>query len=978
MSGFGNTISSGLTWSLGGLHYQFITTGPENETYSGSVAQVLKGSAIAVVLPKKISGTLSFEDVKPIATGSTLEALPTDPPTPPSADSALIQRINGTVQAQFYPESSYYSYTNDDYKKYIQSLHSWSSVPGIIYGAGAFMFAPAFLGGDVGYDLSFSQVSKPLKNRLPDSDWPHDSMSVFVSSIYGSRRFVVMVDASGIFHCWPHVYEDKVFDSPYSNQGQNVNVDPNYVISVAPPYPNWVYVPVDNRRDTDWPPGTYSGDPRYVWRFNSYGTKVVGIVLKRETLSSRDIYGRTIPTTTPKFQEQIIDSFEIDSSVKDTGLSYTGSPKNDWPGYVEFSINIEITGYDLEDFTFSLSLLRSQEPDEDHYIIAAHYLYPIINGWTHYGVNASVGDLIVLNLGVYRSDRNQKWIDRHCGYLGIGTDYIRQTWLDVIDVNTDTTIRSFLMRDIPDDFWIESYRLTMDDWHTIEGKLLHIDLSTLSFVYQATRSRFSIDENSYYEESSYKARQRWQESDTGIRYYVFNTKVVESRRGTNLDLWNTIDTTGLFVGNNKVDCMETNVRWFNTTNTRLYDRHWLLQALLESGELSTSIYGQNWEGITVYRSVYEEQPEYYTYYFTNPPYAIATDNEFANFLLITLSAIGSSASGDPITDYKVNYADTLVQEHPVLIVGYVTSIDQQVYDYTNIKNIFYLGCSTCTSDYFNVLLDWFKDIRDLYCQKGIYYPVLDGEGIGGVQSWSMTVETNAGYQYPSFEMPTSFVRSQQVITVSPEDACLKTFTDEHIHQHVYDYPIGSEIYMREWKNSVESDRNFGLLVSPEGFYAGQLWIPYFTDKIPAYTLFSVKSGDSDYYNESYYFSYTHDYYTLYQDVHFIGRDLLLSDSNKPSSSQFKFINTDILSHIDAVDYKTHTELYESAFLHSLSITDPEIRVRVGTDYPVDYGYYFIERGVIYNGDTLWSNFFSDDTFIFKAPRFNGSMLFSKI
>lgn len=976
MSGFGKQVTDGLSWSLGGVRYQFITTGPENETYSGSIAPILKGSAISVLLPDVKNDTCDFDKIKQVkATGSTLENLPTDPPVPPSDNSAEIQRIKGIVQAQFYTEPSYYKW-NINYNQYSQSIYSWSSVPGIIYGAGAFMFAPGFIGGDQAYDLSFSRVQGRLKNRLPECDWPHDSMFVTKSSDeYGSRTFVVMVDASGVFYCWPdneNVYGE--FESPYNYQGQNVSVDPDYVKSANPPYPDWAYVPVGNRRDTDWPIGTFSGEPRYAWRFHPHGTKVVGIVLKRETLNDTVVYGKTTDEyANPHFKEVEIDDFKIDATNKVNGSSYVGNIKSDWPGFVEFNITINIVGPNMGDFEFSLSLSRHQEPNADNYIIAAAYLSPAQKPWSEYGVSASIGDLLVLNLEIYRSDRTETWLSRNCGYLGLCTDYIRQSFLKVINKENSAEISSFLTKDVPDDFFISSFMLhKTEHFYTINGKLLHIDLSSLSFAYQASRYEYFLDDNSYYETDDYKVKQRWKKSETGIRYYVFNTIVKQDSNGSDLDLFATIDSTELFAGSIKADIYENNTRWFYSRLSGKYPRHWLANSMINKNA-DTIIYIEDWSGInTAQVTFWEPDRWYYISLYSNPPRLLATEEQLSNELLAALSKISSGVSGDPIYIFRLNtYEESNGLPHPNTITWKrITSVDKYAYLYTNIKKEFYLGCATSNEGYFDILLDWYQELLDFYNLKGSISWSLSLEYLD-TELWSPTATSNPGFSV-SFTIYANSLRIFQPLSISKEDAYLSTFNESNILQRVYNYPIGAEIYMREWNSSVESDRNFGLLTHPDGFYAGQLWIPYFTGNIPEGSLFSLKSGGYDYYNEQYYFSFPVDYNLC--NTHYTIRDMYFSEENKPEVLQFGFINTDCVGHISG-DSTTHSELYATAFSKSLDIKDPIIRVYTGTDVPITYGYYFIEKGVDYNNDTIWSQF-SINTFILNAPRFNGAMLFS--
>ena len=209
------------------------------------------------------------------------------------------------------------------------------------------------------------------------------------------------------------------------------------------------------------------------------------------------------------------------------------------------------------------------------------------------------------------------------------------------------------------------------------------------------------------------------------------------------------------------------------------------------------------------------------------------------------------------------------------------------------------------------------------------------------------------------------------------DSIFETYTATNLHHRVHDYPIGSEWMLREWFAAVEVDANFSLVVCPEGFYAGHVWLPSISDSVAKNTLLV----DKDYDKEPYFMPSSNPYVTYYtiQATHVIKSDVIpcLNQSgtqyisyNTPTISQLSIDDVDLIGHISG-DKLSHAIAYEEAYQHPLDINDPSVRFRSTTSQ----GYVY-EKGVTYNGSTVWSDLISKVT-IFNAPRKNGSMLFSK-
>jgi len=222
--------------------------------------------------------------------------------------------------------------------------------------------------------------------------------------------------------------------------------------------------------------------------------------------------------------------------------------------------------------------------------------------------------------------------------------------------------------------------------------------------------------------------------------------------------------------------------------------------------------------------------------------------------------------------------------------------------------------------------------------------------------------------------------------------------------------------MTEWQNAVETDANFTLLSSPEGFYAGHCWLPYFTEKQPAHVILIAYQPDTGW-NDTVPDTYPSpevpyrkkDFYMLraFTDEtdylvgtrqspaysHVVKNDLIIRQSmgdyaiqlkafDPPSADQLAFVDCDVVGRVGG-GKTSHSALYAEAYKHAMDIEPPTTKVQEQTSsiLPdshgecVYFGYVF-SKGVNYSGSPLWSPVFSE-IFGFMAPRKNGAMLFSK-
>lgn len=985
---------------LGGgteFRYQFITTLQENSLYTDAGGfSLLNGSAVSVKL-KAAQGVMNYSAQ---ATGSTTEVLPDG--TEPITNIRDTPRVKAPVQVQLIPEPVYAGYSTtglDKPKKYAQLMHSWASVSGVIYNAGFYMPAPTFNDADKGYDAAPSVITgTSSESRMPDADWPHSACVVTVDSVaFGARRFIVLVDASSRFYCWPTIYENAAdeylypVDSPYIDQAIKTNVSSAITQSLTPPFPTWVYVPVGQRRDTDWPATVNSGEPRYGWKFHPLGTHVVGTVLSR-TAFAATVRGRTTSTLTYlPFTEVDIDALKINpsrfSGIRGSAQTYDGDLQYDLPGWVEFALNIVITGPNPADFTFGMALTREQAADATHYPIAADYLHPVLDSWATYGIDGTPGDLVVLDLASYVDDRGMTWIARNCGYLGDTEHKVRQTWATVHNIDaSNAELLRFQIKNQPSDFDLRRYDLDAPELVVHAGRFVHIDLARLAFVYFAQLAKYTVDTSDYAHgytsrnpttgTALFGCRQRWEASETGLRYFVFGKIVHEVRSGNDFGLWDAIDGLSLATGLTRFSPVETGTRWLTYATATEHRRHWLASDLPDIEVTKNDL--ESMAPITRVR-YYDTELANYTTVYSSPERIVLDASQLADAALKAMSALSSGTTGDVYTAAE-SITETETSNglpHPNTVITWTLDAVVPTTQQTDIKLNLSVGCSSIDSAYFDVLVGWFHELMERHFLKGSYDAYLASE-VMGTKQWTFDITQNAGYFPISTSMDAQALAYQdEPIFYSYYDYIFETYSATNKHHRVHDYPIGAEWMLREWFAAVEVDANFSLVVCPEGFYAGHVWLPSISGHIAKNTLLVNK----DYAHEPYFMPAGDPYVSYHgiQATHVIKSDVIPCLNqlgsyyvyyNVPTSSQLAMTDVDLIGHINGGKI-SHASAYQQSYQHALDIADPAVRFVAN----IARGYIY-EKGVNYDGDTLWSGLM-DKVTIFNAPRKNGAMLFSK-
>lgn len=200
---------------------------------------------------------------------------------------------------------------------------------------------------DTGYDLGpnfFSGDGLIGINKTPDSDWYGQAAIRVVSN----RNFIIMADVNSVFYCYPtDGYGPEFIDGGTEWPGEKANVPLNLTKSQACPWPAWVTVENLGVAAIEEP---ITGDEQYsrlrpLWVFDHAGTRAVCITAHRDPA-----WG---------------DAYFTSSRYSPDGTTLTYEVQYDYPGLVEVLFSIAVTGPNLEDFTFSVSLKQDIYSKED-------------------------------------------------------------------------------------------------------------------------------------------------------------------------------------------------------------------------------------------------------------------------------------------------------------------------------------------------------------------------------------------------------------------------------------------------------------------------------------------------------------------------------------------------------------------------------------------------------------------------------------
>lgn len=393
--------------------YQFYTTSPHPQwaTWENPDTDFFPGgSGVYVPYPavKIVDGVADFSQakIKAYPTGSTVEVPPIIDgkplwkytPTPGwlfdlnNLMQGEMLKVKNAWQVNGFPEGRWYqkTITQEEIDKGVitqpkKSLyHSFVQGGGQVHGCGAFQPIAYKYFTDFFYDTEPASMPigvKRLNGKAPDTDWFGEAcLQVAGNPEFGYRQFIILTDTSGKWYCYPVAAGQDVgryaaMYVSYGSQAYKASVIPEQAKSYIPAYPEWV-APFESWRDLKKNDANLViFELRYSWVFNSVGTKAISVMIERKVTeagfkktqyyySSLPESAYDIPLLPPVLPQEItIPPLEIDRSLMNDGSSDAKSIFIDRRGYVELEFLIEVTGNNIEDFTFSVGVTSSQSPD---------------------------------------------------------------------------------------------------------------------------------------------------------------------------------------------------------------------------------------------------------------------------------------------------------------------------------------------------------------------------------------------------------------------------------------------------------------------------------------------------------------------------------------------------------------------------------------------------------------------------------------
>lgn len=366
MSGHGFREIGGIRWSLGETGYQFIGTGPyryqsfvDDSTtflrylplvYAVNATFDKKFKAVPLVSSAEMPPSDEWmHDPDPRNTNDYLNVAPAHQPDGHGVHPFHIRSVGKKRK----PMPWMISQWAQSWPCHALTRFSGSSTP-----------APRWASVDVGFDyppVVFDKKKGKLKRFA--SDWWQRGCLRKVEN----RTFVIVADVDSTFYCFPTGSETG------GGESEN-NIPPDVIKSDECPWPSWVNLePLGV--DEDLSDQISRIRPR--WEFCGDGTRAACIVARRESPWSDATYT---------------------SSAYSSSGTLLNEIREDYPGMVEVSFSIDITGPDPEDFDFSVSIGQSIYcVDSGRYPIAVGYAMKNMTG-------VSTNDLLLLEYEFYTSN----------------------------------------------------------------------------------------------------------------------------------------------------------------------------------------------------------------------------------------------------------------------------------------------------------------------------------------------------------------------------------------------------------------------------------------------------------------------------------------------------------------------------------------------------------------------------------------------
>lgn len=251
---------------------------------------------------------------------------------------------------------------------------------------------------------------------IPDTDWPRAGGLQEIETQWGKRRFGVMIDSTdgitvfavGALQVW-------------SGDWDVSNIDSQYVRSLAPTYPSWAWRGSGQHAHEVVVP-TYLAEgesaaieewrlklPQHKWSFNHDGTKACAVMFQHLPYENDTAFFAADADANTPWLQTYFDTY-IKSMSDDWGGGFQRgnvAPSFVAPGLVEVTINISVSGPDLDDFSAAATVTSVRAPLNMPYpTIVAGYAWM---DFTCNGKSIRKGDMLTLDLLCYT--RSQRKID---------------------------------------------------------------------------------------------------------------------------------------------------------------------------------------------------------------------------------------------------------------------------------------------------------------------------------------------------------------------------------------------------------------------------------------------------------------------------------------------------------------------------------------------------------------------------------------
>lgn len=298
-----------------------------------------------------------------------------------SGEGGLGEIMNGPAfkaknawQINGIPEPVYYSIKDDAPKNTRQGriLNAHQQPGGMVFSFSIHSPTGGSLVCDAGFDMAPQKVKTRMRGQMPDSDWPERACLTYV----GDRAFVILHTANDDFVCWPYLPADLLDPSITTNaasalreQGYKANVPSQYSKTVRPEYPSWVFSTGTKRCEKSPDPLNQILEPRVTFSYDSTGRNAVAAMVERIPISEIG------PATFFYIEDAPVDGQapqEVNSGIpvvldRSKFLYSESDPKEvqyDRLGIVGLHFDVTVTGDNLEDFDFSISINIDESPDD--------------------------------------------------------------------------------------------------------------------------------------------------------------------------------------------------------------------------------------------------------------------------------------------------------------------------------------------------------------------------------------------------------------------------------------------------------------------------------------------------------------------------------------------------------------------------------------------------------------------------------------